>query len=674
MQKMEEEEGVVIAEAEPLHLFHKLPPEVILTILSLLGPKELALVTQLDRFMHIYAEDPSLWRRLYKQTFHLEQSPHHPLPLCEDLTWKKLWTDRRRLELKHLPEQNTFVGAAMDGLAYTVAGHQLTQLASPRATYKIEEEEEESADEVEEEEEEHEDSEAEEEEEEGEGAELGLLIRDNTTNNNQQKGIEGKRKKKKDGKPTVVAEEDKDLLLVIACEGLFSLSLSLSLSPAPSFFPLSSPCSSSSFCSSNNNNKEFASAIALNPDDVTKCCALSNWASALSTIAQRNSLLSADGDMETADKLFHLAYQKFKESFEISPDYSTLNNWGLALSVHTKLRKDLHEVDSLFDAAYQKFSETIALQPAHPDAWLVYTNWSNAYREHASRHDGEKASQLFHISLEKIEEAAKLRADDPDVLSDWADALSEYANSRHGQPGSDDLFLQSYEKYEAACQALAALRTSATDNNNGDNSNTTASTPSSASSDSSSADHSPRGHEDVLLSNWGLALSDHAMIQQDRGEAERLFALSCDKFREAIRLNPRNRLTLCNWAMTLVLRAYKAAHAWHEHQLSRQCLSEARRMLESNLAASVGGGRGEDLWSCYCMARLCSVAGEEEACKQWLLRCGNKVNTFLAKVTRWQAVYFGTLEERPWFRALKQGDNATNGNKDTSSLASTSQA
>lgn len=59
-------------------------------------------------------------------------------------------------------------------------------------------------------------------------------------------------------------------------------------------------------------------------------------------------------------------------------------------------------------------------------------------------------------------------------------------------------------------------------------------------------------HRDIVLSNWGLALSDHAMIM-DGEDMERLFEASYAKYELAALLKPNNKLTQCNLAMTYVL-------------------------------------------------------------------------------------------------------------------------
>lgn len=47
---------------------------------------------------------------------------------------------------------------------------------------------------------------------------------------------------------------------------------------------------------------------------------------------------------------------------------------------------------------------------------------------------------------------------------------------------------------------------------------------------------------DIVLSNWGLALSDHAMIMSEE-ETEKLFAASYAKYELAASLKPNNKLT-----------------------------------------------------------------------------------------------------------------------------------
>ncbi len=59
---------------------------------------------------------------------------------------------------------------------------------------------------------------------------------------------------------------------------------------------------------------------------------------------------------------------------------------------------------------------------------------------------------------------------------------------------------------------------------------------------------SPNYLRDIVLSNYGLALSDHAMVIAPE-EAEDLFRLSYEKYEMAALLKPDNTLTQCNLAM-----------------------------------------------------------------------------------------------------------------------------
>jgi hypothetical protein len=57
------------------------------------------------------------------------------------------------------------------------------------------------------------------------------------------------------------------------------------------------------------------------------------------------------------------------------------------------------------------------------------------------------------------------------------------------------------------------------------------------------------GDQDVVLSNYGLALSDHAMVVTPSEESEELFRRSYEKYSQAATARPNNTLTQCNLAM-----------------------------------------------------------------------------------------------------------------------------
>ena len=308
--------------------------------------------------------------------------------------------------------------------------------------------------------------------------------------------------------------------------------------------------------------------------------------------------------------------------------YIATNNWAISLAEQARM-KEGSASDRIFAASYKKFEQNTHT-PKHPDLWWVLSEWAVTLRAHAARKmhdilfkkerkqkkvattysqlnheetkDGENINllkrrellrsrfyeeveedtvaytvdELFDMSAATIEKAHNLKKDDSQILSEWADGLSEHANyiikatSRvHiASPASRvdpvrkknarELFDLSYTKYSESMRLAEA-----------------------AEQDRYFIliylillffilfwyifalfcfillcyyffSYFSFYRSDIVLSNWGLALSDHAMIMSEE-ETEKLFAASYAKYELAASLKPNNTLTQCNLAMTFVL-------------------------------------------------------------------------------------------------------------------------
>lgn len=321
-----------------------------------------------------------------------------------------------------------------------------------------------------------------------------------------------------------------------------------------------------------------------------------------------------------------------KDDTTLSTLYVSTNNWGISL---TELARMKHGpvADMLFLRAYAKLAQTAELRRGCGDLWWVLSEWAVTLRAHAARKMAEGSSllvataqgtdyasvdNLFEQSCKKLAEAHALYPTDSQILSEWGDGLSEHATSKIAATAksrkvlspaqleqAQSLFRESYGKYEDSL-SLSQMDLD----------------------------------RDIVLSNYGLALSDHAMVAEP-AESKDLFARSYEKYRLAASLKPDNVLTQCNLAMTYVLHSCTLADAAEREQL----WASAEEILNTQVLKN-------DYWTYFCMARLASVRGHEAACQAWLEKCAKK--NYLAKRTKWFCVHFANVKRAPWFRAMKQ--------------------
>jgi len=63
-----------------------------------------------------------------------------------------------------------------------------------------------------------------------------------------------------------------------------------------------------------------------------------------------------------------------------------------------------------------------------------------------------------------------------------------------------------------------------------------------------------------------------------------------------------------------------------------------------------------DLWTFFCMARLCAVEGDAEECRKWMLKSASK--RYLSKAKESQLADFGTVANLEWFKEMFQKQTA----------------
>lgn len=232
--------------------------------------------------------------------------------------------------------------------------------------------------------------------------------------------------------------------------------------------------------------------------------AFNNWGAALSDQAKTK------GDAE-ADRLFEQSYEKYCKSVEIKPDYHrAFFNWGTALSLQTRTKSDA-EADRLFEQAYAKYSKSAEIKPDFHDAFL---NWGVALSHQARTKSDAEADRLFEQAYEKYRKSVVIKPDNHEAFYNWGATLSDQAKTKSGAE-ADCLFEQAYQK----CGKAVELK--------------------------------PDDHK--AFNNWGNAFLEQAKTKSD-AEADQFFEQARMKFQDALALNPKSDRVLCNLACLEALR------------------------------------------------------------------------------------------------------------------------
>ncbi|KAL6056199.1 F-box domain containing protein [Balamuthia mandrillaris] len=322
-----------------------------------------------------------------------------------------------------------------------------------------------------------------------------------------------------------------------------------------------------------------------------------------------------------------------------------------------------------YAAAYQ-----IALEYAPREKSVTLCTWAVLLRDYANSglHEAAMADELFELSYTKYEASLACCSSHltHSLTENWAYALREHANAKiqqHCYEEANKLFDTCFEKY-AICVSLL--------------------------------------QDSVILSNWADALREKAEIQ-NKDVQERLFAEAYSKYLASYNLDNCDNLTLCNWAMLLVLQARKTLdnanvpipsilppsfllsnninnnHNKKEKKKLMLAMKKKQKEKDKKEAAVVGAKvvqqqrkaekaavkkhaalleearaklkhcvAQQDVWSYFCMARVAAVANDEEECKMWLQKCQHK--RYLSKVKQSQLADFVAFSRKPWFHAMLQ--------------------
>ena len=132
--------------------------------------------------------------------------------------------------------------------------------------------------------------------------------------------------------------------------------------------------------------------------------------------------------------------EQYAESDKINPkNYSVFNNWGCALFLLAKLRKD----DELFNQACHKFEQAIKFVNIEPEKYGVYHNWGVALAEWAKLKGDEK---LFGQANEKFKQVVKINPTRPDAYDNWAGIFIHWSKLKRGTSEFENLLKQAEEK------------------------------------------------------------------------------------------------------------------------------------------------------------------------------------------------------------------------------------
>ena len=300
-----------------------------------------------------------------------------------------------------------------------------------------------------------------------------------------------------------------------------------------------------------------------------------NWGTALSNLARTKS------DAE-ADRLFEQAYEKYRKSVQIKPDFhDTYYNWGTALSGQARTKSDA-EADVLFEQAYEKYRKSVEIKP---DKHEAFNNWGAALADQAKTKTDAEADRLFEQACEKYRKSVKVKPDKHETFNNWGNALSDQARTKSGAE-ADRLFKQAYQKYGKAVEikpdkheAFKNWATALSDQ---------AKTKSGAVADRlfeqsyekcrESVEIKPDFHE--AFNNWGTALVDQGKTKSG-AEADRFLEQARKKYQNALDLNPKADVVLCNLACIEALRAnpleaveYLRQISWSPEKLRREIEDE----------------------------------------------------------------------------------------------------
>ena len=206
----------------------------------------------------------------------------------------------------------------------------------------------------------------------------------------------------------------------------------------------------------------------------------------------------------------------------------------------------------------EKYQQEMHPEVAETIAWAFVMQGNTLY-DQALTKNGLEADELFKQSYEKYDAALQIRSDDHDAFSNWGTALFAQAQTKNGVE-ADRIFKQSYEKYSVAVQIKSDFYEAF--NNWGTALYAQAQTKSGAEADelfkqsygkyATAVKIKPNDYE--TFNNWGTALYDQAQTK-DGVEADELFKLSYEKFSIVVKIKSDDHKAFNNWGTALSAQA-----------------------------------------------------------------------------------------------------------------------
>ncbi|MEM9821687.1 MAG: tetratricopeptide repeat protein [Bacteroidota bacterium] len=209
-----------------------------------------------------------------------------------------------------------------------------------------------------------------------------------------------------------------------------------------------------------------------------------------------------------AETLYEKSFQVFEKVCQLNPDkYDAYNNWGINLS---RLAEKKTGVDArpLFEASFEKFN--IALQ-INPQMASAYYNWGTFLGRFAKMQVLKEAEPLYHLAFEKFEMAIEINPHQDDVYYNWGTYLGNLAGLKVST-NAEPLYRLAFEKFRKA------------------------------------VDINPQ-HGNAYY-NWGNFLKYVAFMKQGT-EAYNLLKEAIEKYRSAIGIQPNDAYAWNNWGTIL---------------------------------------------------------------------------------------------------------------------------
>lgn len=278
------------------------------------------------------------------------------------------------------------------------------------------------------------------------------------------------------------------------------------------------------------------------------------------------------GSEEKALSLYHQALLHFRRAHEAGPDnYYTLCIWGDALKDAAYCTPNSAAL-VLWKEASDKYRQTIDLQPEDSDKYQIFANWGIALHKQAELSKINESGNLLRQAADKYELALQLKPKAPDILANYAAALSDLAAHKDISPdAARDLLIQASQLCEL------------------------------------SFNQDP--NSPATLSNWGSLISQQA-IHADKDNACDLWKSAIDKFKQAIELDPNSALALNGWANALL------SQATYEGNNAEALLVLSMEKTHQSLALAPNNEDALDNWGRALIAQANLQSTSTESAKQ----------------------------------------------------------